>query len=211
MNSGRASLFAMKPADGTEDVVVPPHLVEQMKVRLADCLDDLASIVGSKSKVALAEKIKALHALHYCASTSATLSQRKARLTRLAEIFAGVEEVFDLVAASKRDDPGMFFSPVIKTVVEAIGPAIAARDGLQAELARLGPASQSDGQNPERPVQHFLLSAEILWTEETGWRARRSSRAYRDWLSLLFYVVTGEADRSFAKALRNLTSHMLQG
>ena len=60
-----------------------------------------------------------------------------------------------------------------------------------------------DSTKVENPNSVIAGLASILWMREPSQHFDKSDPDYVAWRALLFEVVTGEADRSFAKAIRN--------
>ena len=88
-------------------------------------------------------------------------------------------------------------------VIDAMSGIFAARDALIEEQAQLGPGTRGDSKKVENPPQLFLTLASILWMKQTSRLSDELDPDYVAWRTLLFEVVTGEADRSFAKAIGN--------
>jgi hypothetical protein len=184
---------------------VPAEEAAGIKKRVVDNMDDLARPLGAPDTTVLADKVCGLAAQYLFAKSQTTLAVRKVRVAKMLNLFSQMDHALDLVKESMNDDPQFFFSPVAKTVVEAMRPVIDARDLLAEEHERLGRPCRADGRRVENPTQWFLVAAEILWMEETGKHAEFADADgdFRVWLSLLFEIVTGEPGRSFDKALRN--------
>jgi hypothetical protein len=200
--------FATKPADDTRDAAftVPAEPLAAIEKRLADYVDVMSGYMGGSDVGQLADRVMGLAAGYLFTERQVTLARRKARVARMLDLFRQMDGALDVVSESRLDDPGFFFSPVVRTVVDAMRAVISARDELAAVRAQLGPADKSDGKRVENPIRWFIVAAELLWMEQTGTRADTSNAGgdYRAWLSLLFEIVTGEPGRSFDKALRNL-------
>ena len=205
MTDERPTLFAF--VDGPPEPTplrVPPIIVEQIEARLAERLDELASLVSTSCKEALADKVRVLSARQWASTKSAPLAVRRARISRLIEIFDAVGDAEDLLMASQSDDPGFLPPPAAEAVVAALQPADDARDALLAVQAELPPPGKADHRRTSPPVKYFLVSAAILWWEETRTLPRKHGSAYQQWLTVLWEVATGEPRRTFSKALRKV-------
>jgi hypothetical protein len=182
---------------------IPPIIARQIEARLTERLDELAKLVSTSCKEALADKIRVLCTCQWASSKSTTRAVRRARIDRLvklAEAFGG--DTLDLLMPMQRDDPHFLHSPAVKAIVEALQPVHYARDALLAEQAKLPPPSKADHCRTTPPSLYFMVNAHILWMEETRTRPRKHGVDYRQWLTILWEVATGEAGRTFSKALR---------
>ena len=203
--TNRTSMFTILPPDDSNrfSFVVPDATTAMVKQRLREYLPELLEPLGHNDGEALADEIVLLAGVYLAADGRSTVAKRKARVAAMLKAMQQAETAFDVVNAMMVDDPDFVQRPCVGLVIDAMSGIFAARDALIDEQAQLGPGNRGDSTKVENPTQLFLRLASILWMRETSRRSDELDPDYVAWRALLFEVVTGEADRSFAKAIRN--------
>ena len=181
---------------------VPDAVVAKVKQRVRDNLPELLEPLGHNDGPGLADEIVLLAGCYLAADGRSTVAKRKARVAAMLKAMQQAEKAFGVIQSIMIDDPDLARGPVVGAVVEAMTGIFAARDALINEQVLLGPGTQGDRKKVENSTRTFLTLASILWMNEANRISDEADINYTAWRTLLFEVVTGQAGRSFAKAVR---------
>jgi hypothetical protein len=213
-----------------QSIEVPRDICDAVEARLAvtgdkALLPRLCELLRVHDHLRVSDKVKALAGQHYGAAyfhdRSTSIATRRRRIARIQEANAAACEAFvEAFRPALEDDYEFTRSEAGRAALAFFSASMEASRLLEEEEAgyraeeeakRLAiPGRGYHARAAGSPVPHFLILAEILWMQEMRTPPQPYNSDYCLYRQLLWELVTGEPERSFAKAVRaGRTRHKL--
>jgi hypothetical protein len=183
---------------------VPSNIMAAARLRMKDYLPDLQRLFGSRGEPDIRSDIEHLAAGYFEAdkeySQASTVARRRARLDQISAAITDMGRqamrVADLLGQIAEDDGALAGGPLVAALRRVLADIGHAEKLLSVSTSGLKPRSRGDNRKAApSAVKWFSYAVDCLWTCHAS--APRGN--FNEWRELVFEVITGEENRSFAK------------